>query len=97
MSEVTMVAVDGTDALAYVIIKPNGHGDGVFIEAAASGMSKPQGAYVLRHVAQQWDPHHDGEAELAAEREANGLLSREVDRLRALLVAAGLDPDGGGL
>lgn len=48
--------VDGRDALAFVIIRPNATGDGVSIEAAANGMSKEQGAYVLRHVADQWDP-----------------------------------------
>jgi len=52
--EKTFVAVDGLDALAYVIIKPNGTGDGVIIDAGANGMSKEQGAYILRHVANQW-------------------------------------------
>jgi hypothetical protein len=75
---VTMVAVDGRDALAYVIVKPNGHDDGVLIDAAANGMSKAQGAYVLRSVAQSWDPQHDGEAELAAERQSSTLLHRQL-------------------
>jgi hypothetical protein len=53
-----MVAIDGRDALAYVIIKPNGKGDGhgVIIEAHANGLDKPTAAYILRHVADQWDP-----------------------------------------
>ncbi|MEU6758013.1 hypothetical protein [Streptomyces sp. NPDC046685] len=47
----SMVAVDGTDALAFVIIRPGSSDDGVSIEAAANGMSKAAAAYVLRHVA----------------------------------------------
>ena len=54
--ETKLTFVDGRDALAYVIIRPNAAGDGVLIDAAASGLSKPQAAYVLRHVADQWDP-----------------------------------------
>lgn len=52
---VTMTAVDGTDALAFVIIRPGETEGGVQIEAVASGMGKPAAAYVLRHVANQWD------------------------------------------
>src|ERR1044072_5558779 len=52
---VTMTAIDGTDALAFVIIRPGQTEGGVSIEAAAQGMSQPQAAYVLRHVANQWD------------------------------------------
>jgi len=65
---VTMVAVDGTDALAYVIIRP-GEKDagGVVIEAASSGMSKEAAAYVLRHVAEGWKPAADHAAEAVAE------------------------------
>jgi hypothetical protein len=50
-----MVAVDGTDALAYVIIRPAVYG-GVEVEAAANGLSKPAAAHVLRRVADAWDP-----------------------------------------
>jgi hypothetical protein len=53
--DVTMVAVDGTDALAFVIIRPGSTEGGVSIEAAAKGLSKQAAAYVLRHVADQWD------------------------------------------
>jgi hypothetical protein len=52
---VTMTAVDGTDALAFVIIRPGETEGGVSIEAAANGMGKEQAAYVLRHVADQFD------------------------------------------
>jgi hypothetical protein len=54
--EVGMVAVDGRDALAYVIIRPGKDGESVMLEAAANGISKAQGAYILRHIADQWDP-----------------------------------------
>ncbi|MFD0146190.1 MULTISPECIES: hypothetical protein [unclassified Streptomyces] len=59
---VTMTAVDGTDALAAVIIRPGSTPGSVSIEAFANGMSKAEAAYVLRHVAQQF------EAEAAAEQ-----------------------------
>lgn len=51
----TITAVDGTDALAFVIIRPGETKGGVAIEAAANGMGKAQAAYVLRHVANQFD------------------------------------------
>jgi len=51
----TITAVDGTDALAFVIIRPGQTEGGVAIEAVANGMGKEQAAYVLRHVANQWD------------------------------------------
>ena len=51
--------VDGTDALAYLIIKPNATGDGVLIDAGANGLDKKTAAAVLRHVADQWDPPTD--------------------------------------
>lgn len=51
----TITAVDGTDALAFVIIRPGETKGGVAIEAAANGMGKEQAAYVLRHVANQFD------------------------------------------
>ncbi|MFB7162288.1 hypothetical protein [Streptomyces sp. NPDC056242] len=54
-NNVTMAAVDGTDALAFVIIRPGSTDGGVAIEAAANGMSKAAAAYVLRHVADQFD------------------------------------------
>ena len=54
-NNVTMTAVDGRDALAFVIIRPGATDGGVAIEAAANGMSKPAAAYVLRHVAEQFD------------------------------------------
>lgn len=66
-----MVAVDGTDALAYVIVRPNPGNptNPIAVEAAASGLSQTAAAYVLRHVADQFDP-----AELAAELAAEELL-----------------------
>lgn len=51
----TITAVDGTDALAFVIIRPGKTEGAVAIEAAANGMGKEQAAYILRHVANQFD------------------------------------------
>lgn len=51
----TITAIDGTDALAFVIIRPGATDGGVAIEAAAKGMDQPSAAFVLRHVANQWD------------------------------------------
>lgn len=50
-----MVAIDGTDALAFVIVRPGETEGGVSIEAAARGLSKQDAAAVLRHVADLWD------------------------------------------
>ncbi|MEU7074701.1 hypothetical protein AB0B30_32660 [Streptomyces narbonensis] len=58
---VTMTAIDGTDALAAVIIRPGSTNGSVSIEAFANGMDKERAAYVLRYVADQF------EAEAAAE------------------------------
>lgn len=57
MSETRMVAVDGTDALAYVIIRPNPGNPAkpIVVEAAATGLSKAAAAYVLRQIADQFD------------------------------------------
>ncbi|WP_432010144.1 hypothetical protein [Streptomyces cucumeris] len=53
-AEVTMTAIDGRDALAFVIIRPGQTEGAVSIEAAAKGLSKEAAAYVLRRIADQW-------------------------------------------
>ncbi|OPC85347.1 hypothetical protein B4N89_27380 [Embleya scabrispora] len=51
-----LVAVDGTEALGFVIIRPGTSGPGsVSLEAGATGLSKGEGAYILRRVADLWD------------------------------------------
>nr|BEK68805.1 hypothetical protein KPHV_60320 [Kitasatospora purpeofusca] len=50
-----MVAVDGTDALAYVIIRPGKDNQNVVIESGAHGITKAQAAYALRHIADQFE------------------------------------------
>lgn len=55
MSETTITAVDGTDALAFVIVRPGAAPGAVSIEAMAKGLSKPAAAHVLRQVADMWD------------------------------------------
>lgn len=52
---VTITAIDGRDALAFVIIRPGVDSTGVSIEAAANGLDKKTTAYILRHVADQFD------------------------------------------
>jgi hypothetical protein len=60
--ETNMVAVDGTDALYYLIVRPgpdtNADGAGgsnVMVEQAAVGISEQQAATILRMVANQLD------------------------------------------
>ncbi len=49
--------IDGRDAVAAVIIRPSPvNPSAVVIEAHANGIDKAMAAYVLRHVADQWDP-----------------------------------------
>lgn len=55
MSELRMVAVDGQDALAYVIIRPGPTPRTVMPEAAAHGISKKAAAWVLRQLADMWE------------------------------------------
>ncbi|MER7930520.1 hypothetical protein ABTY96_46680 [Streptomyces sp. NPDC096057] len=51
-----LVAVDGRDALAGVLIRPGSTEATVSLEAWAKGIDKPRAAHVLRHVADQWHP-----------------------------------------
>jgi hypothetical protein len=60
MSEVQMVAIDGRDALAYVIVRPGSDQAHVSIEAAARGLSKDSAAKILRQIAEAWDAEADG-------------------------------------
>jgi hypothetical protein len=53
---VNLVAIDGTDALAYVIIRPGSGPGHALVEAGANGITKKQGAAALRQIADQWDP-----------------------------------------
>jgi len=54
--EVTrLVAVDGRDALAYVIVRPGNDDAHVSLEAAARGISKTSAAMILRQIADAWD------------------------------------------
>jgi hypothetical protein len=72
-----MVAIDGTDALAFVIIRPGEQEGGVSIEAAAKGLSKPAAAYVLRNVADQWDPRPAAEPAVITPAAAAHVLWQE--------------------
>lgn len=75
---VTMTAVDGTDALAFVIIRPGSTEGGVSIEAAAKGLGQPEAAYVLRHVANQWD---GGNGDQSATLTALNLLAERWEQM----------------
>jgi hypothetical protein len=63
---VSMVAVDGRDALAYVLVRPGQTKGSVSIEASAKGLSKLNAATVLRQVADSWAP---AEEQAAADAE----------------------------
>lgn len=76
--KVTMTAIDGTDALALVIIRPGESEGGVSIEAAANGMDQSSAAYVLRHVANQWD---GGGGDQSATLTALNLLAERWERM----------------
>lgn len=91
--ETTITAVDGTDALAFVIIRPGETEGSVSLEASAKGIDKPAAAYILRHVADMWDPEGPP-AELLADLERarsiavaleqeNAHLAEELAELRA--------------
>lgn len=91
--ETTFVAVDGTDALAFVIVRPGETEGGVSLEAAAKGIDKPTAAHILRHVATMWDPEGPP-AELLADLERarrvavaleqeNAKLTEELAELKA--------------
>jgi hypothetical protein len=53
--ETTMTAIDGRDALAYVILRPGPDNARVMAEAGARGISKQQAAAALRQIADMWD------------------------------------------
>lgn len=76
----TIAAIDGADALAFVIIRPGKTEGGVAIEAAAKGMSQPGAAYVLRHVANQWD---DGGDDPSATLSALNTLAEKLEEIVA--------------
>ncbi|MEU4172137.1 NUDIX hydrolase [Streptomyces sp. NPDC026665] len=69
--EKALTAVDGTDALAAVLIRPGSAEGQVALEAWAKGIDKSAAADVLRHVADRWHPRADLLGvfdEIAAER-----------------------------
>ena len=81
---VTMTAIDGTDALAFVIIRPGETEGGVSIEAAANGMGKEQAACVLRHVANQFDadtPSGQSSVDQSAALSALNTLAERWERM----------------
>lgn len=85
----TITAVDGADALAFVIIRP-GQAGGVEIEAAANGMSKPGAAYVLRHVADQFDTATPSGQ--TADADLRSLLATLAERYEAIVDKAPRHP-----
>ena len=74
----TITAIDGTDAIAFVIIRPGETEGGVSIEAAAKGLDKTSAAYVLRHVANQWD---GGQGDQSATLTALNLLAERWEQM----------------
>lgn len=61
-----LVVIDGSDALAAVLIRPGNTAETIALEAWAKGIDKPYAAHVLRHVADTWDPRIGRNAVLAA-------------------------------
>ncbi|MFB7285488.1 hypothetical protein [Actinacidiphila glaucinigra] len=53
--ETTMVAIDGSDALAFLIIRPGKTEGSVSIESGAHGMPREAAAHILHRVASLWD------------------------------------------
>jgi hypothetical protein len=86
-TEKKLVAIDGTDALAYVILRPGADASGVVIEAGANGISKAYAAYALRHTAQSWDPNDSIGADVGEQLKAaladNAQLRTELEQARA--------------
>lgn len=83
-----LAAIDGRDALAFVIVRPAaGDDDHVSVEAAAHGMSKPAAAFVLRQVAAQFDE------EAAAAGEQPITAEEIAEHERQLAAGAGSDDD----
>lgn len=76
----TLVTIDGTDALAYVLLRPGADASGVVIEAGAKGISKKYAAYALRHTAQSWDPDDTVGADVGQQLKA---ALAEIERLRS--------------
>lgn len=60
-AEGTMVAIDGRDALFYLIVRPapaeaaDGARSSVLMEHGGNGLTKQQAAYILRQVADRLD------------------------------------------
>lgn len=59
--EMTMAAIDGRDALAYVILRPGPSNAQVVAEAGAKGITKGQAAAALRMIADKWDAEEQRE------------------------------------
>ncbi|GAA2112576.1 hypothetical protein GCM10009759_55450 [Kitasatospora saccharophila] len=51
-----LVAIDGRDALFYLIVRPGADTANVVLEHGGKGMSKQQAAYILRTTADKLDP-----------------------------------------
>lgn len=55
-----LVAVDGRDALVYVLVRPGNDDAHVSVEAGANGLPKASAAVILRQIADQWDAEDNG-------------------------------------
>jgi hypothetical protein len=53
---VQLAMIDGRDALLMVLVRPGETSpDHVAIDAHCNGLTKSQAAYILRHIARQWE------------------------------------------
>lgn len=53
--ETTLVAIDGRDALFFLIARPGTDSTGVVLEHGGNGITQAQAAYILRKVADSLD------------------------------------------
>lgn len=95
-TETTFVAVDGTDALAFVIVRPGETEGGVSLEAAAKGIDKPTAAHILRHVATMWDPQGPP-AQLLADLERARSIAIALEQQLALATVLEIPRPGTGI
>lgn len=51
----TAVFIDGSDALAAIIVRPNADGTGLQVEAWANGITHAEAARIMRYMAEKWE------------------------------------------
>ncbi|MFJ2863718.1 hypothetical protein [Kitasatospora sp. NPDC087314] len=78
----SMVAIDGRDALFFLIVRPGAQGasgSNVTLEHGGSGLTRAQAAYILRQVADRLDAEAAAEV-LAVHNELCGFTNGVTNR-----------------